>query len=338
MTFGKFTLALALLAAALTGPATRPAFAETAKITLAPPGVPPIFISVLTFVAQDAGFFKKYGANVELRQFDNGTAASRAVVSGDLDASMSATAILISQIANADVPLVAIYGFPKPDFELGTTDLAHATCADVKGQQIGVDTPGGARSIALKQILAGGCHISLDDVQQIGLGSNTSSALIAGQIKYGVLHLDDVSEVEAQGKQVKIIKTVRESSPISQNLVIVVRKDRLAQKRDQFVRMVAGLIAASRYMNDLKNLDKVAKIALVTGRSEQIARNAVRDYVKYGLWPTQDDGMNQEQIDKFAELQAKAGNIKQGKAVPKFDQIVDPTVWRDAEAMVAGKK
>ena len=40
--------------------------------------MPPIFISIVTFVAQEQGFFKQYGADVELRQFDNGTAAARA--------------------------------------------------------------------------------------------------------------------------------------------------------------------------------------------------------------------------------------------------------------------
>ncbi len=334
--FRKTSFLAALLLAALSAPFAPPALAQ--KITLAPPGVPPIFISIITFVARDEGFFKKYGGDVELRQFDNGTAASRAVVSGDIDASMSATSIVISQIANADVPLVAIYGFPKPDFELGSTDAAHATCADVKGQQIGVDTPGGARSVALKSILAGGCKMALTDVQQVALGSNTAAALIAGQIKYGVLHLDDVPEVENQGKKVTIIKTMRESSPDAHNLIIVVRKDQIAKKRDGLVRMMAGLIAAGHFMADPKNLDKVAKIAEVTGRSHEIALGAVKGYLQYGLWAINDDGLNKEQLEKFIALQAKAGNIKEGKTPPTYDRLVDASIWRDANAMVNGKK
>src|SRR5215469_356043 len=120
----KAVLAVALFAT-LTGMMVKPAVAADApKIVLAPPGIPPIFISIVVFVAKDQGFFKKYGADVELRQFDNGTAAARAVVAGDLDASMSATPLLVTQIANADVDLVGIYGFPKPDFQLGTTNTA----------------------------------------------------------------------------------------------------------------------------------------------------------------------------------------------------------------------
>jgi NitT/TauT family transport system substrate-binding protein len=332
--FRKAVFAAALIAAAWPANFAPPAFADNPKIVLAPPGVPPIFISIVAFVAQDQGFFKKYGVDVELRQFDNGTAASRAVVSGDIDASMSSTALLISQIANADVPLVGIYGFPKPDFELGTTNLAKATCGDVKGQEIGVDAIGGARAIALKAILAGGCHLTLDDVQQVALGSNTATALIAGQISYGILHLDDVPEIESHGKKVAIIKTVREASPSSENLTLVVRKDVLASKRDAFVRMMAGIIAAARYMSNPANADHVATVASVTGRSHAIALGALKDYLKYGLWAIDNDGMDQAQTEAFIATQVKAGNIMDGKTPPAFDQMADPTVWRDANVLV----
>src|SRR5215470_12405057 len=133
----KALLFAGLLASAFAAASVQVAAAQTPKIVFAPPGVPPIFISTVAFVAQDQGFFKKYGADVDLRQFDNGTAAARAVVSGDIDASMSSTALVITQIANAEVPLVGIYGFPKPDYEVATTDGSKAACADLKGQQVG---------------------------------------------------------------------------------------------------------------------------------------------------------------------------------------------------------
>lgn len=331
--YRKAAYAFMMLLAALCAPLVPPAHAQADKITFAPPGIPPIFGSIIAFVAQDQGFFKKFGADVELRKFDNGTAASRAVVAGDIDTSMSPTPLFIGQVANAGVPLVAIYGFPKPDFELGTTDGKMAKCADLKGQQVGVDTPGGARSIALRSILSGGCHMSINDVQQVALGSNTASAMIAGQIKYGILHLDDVPEIESHGKHVTIIKTLHESSPVSHWIVIVARKDRLAQKRQAFVRMLAGIIAAGHYMSDPKNADQVAKDAEVTGRSYKIALGALKSYLHFGLWAINNDGLNKEQIDKLVAFLHKVGRIKEGKKVPTFSQLVDPTIWRDANAL-----
>ena len=330
------TAIAALVAGALALPFGPAVAADAPKIVLAPPGVPPIFIAIQLFVAQEQGFFKQYGADVELRQFDNGTAAARAVVSGDIDASLSLTGLIISQIANANVNVVGIYGYPRPDFQLDTTNTAKAACTDVKGQQVGIDTPGGARSLALKQILAS-CHMSLDDVQQVALGSNTSQAMIAGQLSYGILHLDDVPDIETHGKKVAVIKTLLEADPAAQNDLIIARKDRLAEKRDGFVRMVAGLIAAAKFMADPKNEERVATIAQVTGRSHEIALGALRGYLKYGLWPTNDDGMDQKHLEAFIAQQVKAGNIKEGKTPPTYAQLVDPTIWRDANALVNKK-
>ena len=164
----KIGKAAIVACALLTGAGGTPGAAQETKLVLGLPGVPPIFANVNFYVADKEGLFKKYGASVEIKQFDTGTAAARAVVAGDLDFSLSPTALIVSQVANADVPLVAIYGMPSPDWAIGTTDGSKASCADMKGQQVGVDTPGGARSIALKEMLFG-CHVAIDDVEQVGL-------------------------------------------------------------------------------------------------------------------------------------------------------------------------
>ena len=212
--------------------------------------------------------------------------AARAVVAGDVDVAMSPTALVISQIANADVNLVAIYGFPNPDFALGTTDPAKATCADVKGQQVGVDTPGGARSIALKDMLAAAAALSLDDVQQVALGSNTAQAMIAGQLAYGVLHLDDVPEIESHGKKVTIDHHPRSSpSRRSHN-----DPDRRAQRpagaksATASCACVAGLIAADRFMADPKNADRVARSAPSPATARRSRRARCSGYLDIGLW------------------------------------------------------
>ena len=79
------TIALAagaiLLTASLAGSA--PAVAQGKKIVVAIPGVPPIYSVTIAFVAEKQGFFKKHGVDVEIRPFDNGTAAARAVVAGE---------------------------------------------------------------------------------------------------------------------------------------------------------------------------------------------------------------------------------------------------------------
>src|SRR3984893_11247253 len=149
---------IALLAAVCLGSAgDEAALAQSKKCVIAAPGIPPVFASAILYVADKEGFFRKYGANVEVRPFETGATASRAVISGDIEMSLSPTALLISQVSNTNAPIVAVYGLVSSDFLLASTDPAKTTCNDLVGQAVGVDAIGGARSIALRTMLNGGC-------------------------------------------------------------------------------------------------------------------------------------------------------------------------------------
>src|SRR5512146_1063129 len=159
--------------------------AQQPKLTLGIPGIPAIFGTTIALVADKQGFFKKRGVDVTVRQFETGAFASRAVVSGEINAALTPTPLVVSQISNADVPLVGIWGMENPDWLIGSID-PNADCASLKGQPMGVDSVGGARSIALKTMLIGGCKMKIEDVQQVALGSNVGAAMVAGQLKNGV--------------------------------------------------------------------------------------------------------------------------------------------------------
>src|SRR3954464_7227370 len=134
----------------LAGAAVEPASAQDKKFIFAAPGIPPVFASAILYVADKEGFFKKHNVNAEIRPFETGATASRAVISGDIEMSLSPTTLLISQISNTNAPVVAIYGLLSSDFVLASTDPAKTTCKDVAGQAVGVDAIGGARAIALR--------------------------------------------------------------------------------------------------------------------------------------------------------------------------------------------
>jgi ABC-type nitrate/sulfonate/bicarbonate transport system substrate-binding protein len=323
----------AALAAALLTAAAAPVAAQGTKLVLATPGIPPIFSVTIAYVAQKQGFFKKHGADVEIRPFDNGTAAARAVIAGDIDLAFSPTPPVINQISNAGVPLVAVYGMPNPDWVLSTID-AGKTCKDVAGQEVGVDSIGGARSVALRAMLTGCPGVKLTDVKQVALGSNTAPAMIAGKLHYGVLHLDDVAAIVQQGKKLTTLLAMKNTNPTTHYLMLVARKDNLAKKRDAIVRTVAGLIDAARFMQDPKNADAVADAASVTGHSKEISKAALKEFLAIDFWATKDDGLPRNKLEATAKLMKKIGAIKPGKEPVTYDNLVDPSVWKDANAMV----
>jgi NitT/TauT family transport system substrate-binding protein len=317
--------------------ACAPALCSAQKITVGTPGIPPIFGVVVFLVADKEGFFKKRGADVTVRGFETGSFATRAAVAGEIELALGPSPLVVSQIANTGIPLVGIWGMEHPDWLLGSTD-PNASCASIKGQPVGVDAVGGARSIALKTMLIGGCKMKIEDVQQVALGSQTAAAMIAGQLRYGALHIDDIPTIEAQsGKKIHVITTQKQSRPNDHYLILVTRKDKLAQNRDTFVRAVAALIDAERFMRDPANADKVAQDAAPTGRSPEFAKRSLKEYLEIEFWPHESDGLGRSQLEAVGKGQKAVGNIKSDKNPPAYDSFVDTSVWRDAYKLV-GKR
>jgi len=310
-----------------------PAAAQGKKVVIATPGIPPIFSVMIVLVAEKQGFFKKHGADVEIRPFDNGTAAARAVVAGDIDVAWSPTPPVINQISNADVPLVAVYGMPNPDWVIGTTD-ADKTCKDMVGQDVAVDSINGARSVALRSMLVGCPGVKIEDLKQVALGSSPGPALLAGRLHFAVLHLDDLAEIEHQGKKLNVLLAMKNTNPTSHYLIMVVRKDNLDKNRDAIVRTVAGMIEAARFMQDPKNADAVADVAAVTGHNKDVNKAALKAYLDIDFWAAKDDGMPRNKIEAVAALMKKIGSIKPDKEPVSYDKFVDGSVWKDANAMV----
>ena len=311
-----------------------PAMAQGKKLTIGLPGIPPIFSVTIAHVAEKQGFFKKHGVDVEIRPMDNGTAAARAVVAGDIDMSWSPTPPVINQVSNAGVPLVAVYGMPNPDWVVGTTD-AGKTCKDMADQDVGVDSINGARSIALRSMIAGGCkEIKIEQVKQIALGSSPGPALLAGRLHFAVLHLDDLAEIEHQGKKLNILLAMKNTNPTSHYLILIARKDKLAANRDAYVRALAGMIEAAHFMQDPKNADAVAEAASVTGHNKEVNKAALKNFLAIDFWAAKDDGLPRNKIEAVAALMKKIGSIKADKEPVKYDDFVDASVWKDANAMV----
>ena len=313
-----------------------PALADGPQVVLGVPGIPPIFASVLPHVAADQGLFKKYGADVEVRNFETGVAAARAVAAGQIDLAIAPTPVLVSMVSNAKVNLVGIYGLPNPDWLIGSTDPQKAGCGDLRGQPVGVDAIGGARSEALKEMLAP-CHLAPDDVKQVALGSNTAPAMVAGQLTFGVLHLDDVPAIEGQLKRkVTVITTLKQVSPVSHYLTLVARADKVQEKRDAYVKTLAALIEAGRFMRDPKNLDAVAKIAAVTGHSEAENKQSIASYNELEQWPNGTDGLERDKIEAVIATQVKLAGIKPGSTPVTYAEFVDESLWADAAKLAPG--
>lgn len=300
--------------------------------TIGLPGIPPVFVTTQAFVAEEQGFFKKHGVNVTLRPFDSGAAAARGVASGNIQLSMSPSPLVVTMVSNnPDAGLTMIYGYERPDWLIGSLDGSITKCEDVKGKPVGVDSLGGARSIALNTMLRQ-CGLSAQDTQQVPLSANVLTAMISGQIPLGVLHIDDVPIIERESKKKVIsIVDINDVAKVSHYLGLVATKKTIQEKRADLVKIVAAYIEAERFIRDPKNAAAVAKAAAPTSRSEADAKWAVEQYVKMEFWP-REHGLKKENVEAIIAIQKKVGNIK-GDPVP-YGNVVDLSIYEEALKLV----
>jgi NitT/TauT family transport system substrate-binding protein len=337
----RYFLTLPVLALGLSLTAVNPATAMD-KVTIAVPGVPPVFSTLFVFVAKEAGFYKKHGIDARIKPFNSGVAAAKAVATGKVDASLSPTAPVSKIVSNAGVKMVGLMGLEKPDWLIGSMDPSKNKCEDLKGQAVGVDSPRGARWIQLAN-MARKCKLRPDKhIPTVNLSSNVGSAMVAGRLTFGVLHRDDITVIEREsGKKVTIVSEIEKAAPGTHYLLFMTVKKNLAAKRDLYVRMVAANIEAIRYMYDPANLDKVAKIAAVTKRKMGDAKAAVKDFLAFKYWSLDSDGLNTKRLAKTIKIQAIVGKktkgkagIKPGKTPVAVADLVDGSVYKEAMMLV----
>src|SRR6185369_821283 len=241
----KSFLSALTLAALASAPAGTARAQET--LTLGLPAIPPVFVTVQAFVAQQQKLFEKYGVKVTLRQFDSGANAARATVAGDVDFAISPTPLIVNMISNANAELVGLYGYEHPDWLLGSMDPTKK-CEDIKGQPVGVDSEGGARSIALNQLIRS-CGLTAKDTQQVALSSNVGTAMASGQLNWGVLHIDDVPIIERQAKKkVTVVLDINKVVPVSHYMTLVTTREKADKKKEALTKALAAMIEATAFM------------------------------------------------------------------------------------------
>ena len=298
-------------------------------ITLGSPGIPPVISGLLPYIAQKEGFYKKYGVNVQIKSFQTGTDATRAVADRQLDAALMPPALLM-ELAAKGVPVVGVQGQEVPDWLVASTDPAVTSCSQLKGQGVSVDAVGGIRYTALASMVKS-CGLTIKDIKPLVFpGNNAPQGMIAGQLKVAVLHLNELIDVQQRlGSKVHVIMRMSQTSPQTMYEMFGALKPNLAKKRQAFVNMVAAQIATLKWMTNPANLDKAAQLGTVVGDSKAVMKQALQQYYKMGFWTVNGSGMPAANVNKMIQVQIAVGNLTSANA-PSYSKIVDQTVYADA--------
>jgi ABC-type nitrate/sulfonate/bicarbonate transport system substrate-binding protein len=179
-------------------------------------------------------------------------------------------------------------------------------------------------------------------VPTVNLSSNVGAAMVAGQLTFGTLHMDDVPVIEREsGKKLTVVLEIEKTEPGTHYTALTVNSKKLAANRDKLVRVLAAHIEAVKFMNDPANFAKAGGYAKPTGRNAQDAANAVKDFVAFEYWPNGHPGLDRKRIEKTIQIQAMVGKktngksgIQPGKTPVTYERITDLSIWNDAMALV----
>ncbi len=180
----SFLRTVTLLAAFAVGAFSAQAQApEKKSLKLAVGGKASLYYLPLT-IAEQLGYFKEQGLDVEINDFAGGAKALQALIGGSVDVVTGAYEHTIRmQTKGQDVRAVVELGrYPAINIMV-RKDRPFKTAADLKGMKIGVSAPGSSTQMVAQFVMVQ-AGLKLDDASFIGvgLGASAVAAIKKGEI------------------------------------------------------------------------------------------------------------------------------------------------------------
>ncbi len=208
----RFTAGATLMAATLAAPALRAQNRpEKTRVAIAVGGKASFYYLPLT-LAEQLGYFKAEGLEVEISDFAGGARALQAVVGGSADVVSGAYEHTINLQNKGQMFQAFVLQGRAPQIALGisTKNLpGYKSVADLKGKKIGVTAPGSSTNMMANLVLSR-AGIKAGDVSFIGVGTSAGAltALRSGQID-AICNIDPVMTMLEQKGDVRIVFDTR---------------------------------------------------------------------------------------------------------------------------------
>ena len=279
------------------------------------------------FIAQELGFYKKYGLDSELLFIPSTTTSLTSLLAGDVNvANVSGGAVASAVLAGAQVAIVACYLNSLP-YELVVNESIKSA-EELKGKSIGISRLGSASDVAARALLRG-LNLEPDKqvpILQVGGSSERAAAFRAGRIAGfpsppGVVHL-------TKGMPFRILITTADFKQRFEfpYICAATTRDYLQKNRDIVRRVIMAHIEAVNFVKTRK--DESKKIM------SKYARTTNADYLEaaytasaklYDEVPLVTRPGVEVQIREAIATARKAG------AQLRFEDMVDESIVRELD-------
>ena len=208
----SFTSLALLAAASLAAPAVlSQSKLEKAKVAIAVGGKAAFYYLPLT-IAEQLGYFKAEGLEIDISDHAGGARSLQAVASGSADVVSGAYEHTIDLQSKSQFYQAFVLLGRAPQIALGISTRTlpgYQSLADLRGKKIGVSAPGSSTSMLATLVLSR-VGIKAEDVSFIGVGTAATAltAMRSGQID-ALCNVDPVMTMLEQKGEVKIIADTR---------------------------------------------------------------------------------------------------------------------------------
>ena len=193
-----------------TGPVHAQAI-EKKKVTIAVGGKSALYYLSLT-IAEQLGYFKDEGLDVEIVDFAGGSKSLQAVVGGSADVVSGAYEHTINLQARKQYFTEFVLMGRAPQISVGVSKAkmgSYKSPKDLKGMKIGVSAPGSSTNMVANYVLAQG-GLTPKDASFIGVGTGSGAvaAMRAGQLD-AISNTDPIMTMLERSGDIKVIATSR---------------------------------------------------------------------------------------------------------------------------------
>jgi NitT/TauT family transport system substrate-binding protein len=322
--------ALSIIVAGAAAFATSPANAAD-KVKVSVPVSIPAY--AMYFLAEDKGYFKEEGLDVEIIKAGGGT-ATPALMSGDLKFTGSPGSAISAILRGAPLKLVFV-SQDHPAYQLWSGDATIKAPPDLKGKRVGVISRGDTHELAVRMVLAGmGLDPNSVSYVPMGFGPGRLAGVMSGSLASASLTMDEVDRVKNDPKMHMVAD---QSSTVQMVVGGAASSDRaLSEERPLAKRFLRALIKGRRLMF----ADEDAAVDATLKRNPKTPRQAfVVGYQSSTVGATKDGTIpvkvQQQEIDLRADL-LKIPEAKRPKASQVFDfslldeinQELDKAGWK----------
>jgi NitT/TauT family transport system substrate-binding protein len=185
------------------------------------------------WIARDAGFFEKYGLNVNLVVIAAGNAAIGALASGDVEI-LGAPGATTMVSAAKGLPLAIIGTFGPAAWKLAAHPSI-TSAQDLRGKTVGISRPGTTIDFATKRALQKLGYTPGSDVSILATGLAESNKRIAvmlqGRFDATLVSPDNLFEAETRGWKLSIIADLKELGIITSASDLSAKREFLRNQR-----------------------------------------------------------------------------------------------------------